>query len=153
SIQKALLKLSCLPVGMELFPAADDETWEFIKEQIDDSNYYIVLIAGRYGSLANDGVSFTEKEYNYALERGKSSIGFVHENRDNIPAGMTEKDPERRVKLDKFIQKVKDKPVRTFSNPHQLALEVTTSFVDMIRRKPAIGFVRENKTVDYRKYA
>jgi Domain of unknown function (DUF4062) len=42
-VQKALLKLNCLPVGMELFPAADDDTWEFIKEQINDSDYYVVL--------------------------------------------------------------------------------------------------------------
>jgi hypothetical protein len=65
-VQKALLKLNCLPVGMELFPAADDDTWEFIKEQIDDSDYYLILVGARYGSLAKDGVSFTEKEYNYA---------------------------------------------------------------------------------------
>jgi len=32
---------------MELFPAADDETWNFIKEQIDDADYYIVVLAGR----------------------------------------------------------------------------------------------------------
>ena len=58
-VQKALLKLNCLPVGMELFPAADDDTWEFIKQQIDDSDYYVVLVGGRYGSLAADGVSFS----------------------------------------------------------------------------------------------
>jgi hypothetical protein len=60
-VQKALLKLNCLPVGMELFPAADADTWEFIKDQINDSDYYVVLIAGRYGSLAEDGLSFMKK--------------------------------------------------------------------------------------------
>jgi hypothetical protein len=47
TVEKALLQLDCLPVGMELFPAADAETWEFIKSQIDDSDYYVVLVAGR----------------------------------------------------------------------------------------------------------
>lgn len=30
-VQKALLKLNCFPIGMELFGSADEETWEFIK--------------------------------------------------------------------------------------------------------------------------
>jgi hypothetical protein len=30
-VQKALLKLRCMPTGMELFGSADEETWEFIK--------------------------------------------------------------------------------------------------------------------------
>jgi len=41
-LQKALLKLHCLPIGMEL-SAANDETWQFIKRQIekaDDVNGY-----------------------------------------------------------------------------------------------------------------
>jgi len=152
-VQKALLKLNCLPVGMELFPAADDDTWDFIKDQINDSDYYVVLVAGRYGSLAQDGISFTEKEYDYAREREIPSIGFVHADRAKIPSGQTENDPKIVKKLDAFISKIKKRPVREFMTPHQLALEVTTSFVDLKRTKPRIGFVRTNEAVDYRKYA
>lgn len=68
-VPKALLKLNCLPVGMELFPTVDDETWDFMKEQINDTGYDVVLVAGRYGSRASHGISFTEKEYDYARER------------------------------------------------------------------------------------
>jgi hypothetical protein len=152
-VQKALLKLNCLPVGMELFPAADEETWEFIKKQIDDSDYYVVLVAGRYGSLAKDGVSFTEKEYDYAREKGIPSIGFVHADRSKIPSGQTDSDPEIRKKLDDFVDKVKQRPVREFMNPHQLASEVLSSFVDLKESKPREGFVRTNERVEYRKYA
>ena len=70
-VQKALLKLDCFPVGMELFPSADDETWEFIKRQIEESDYYVAIVAGRYGSLASDGLSYTQKEWEYAREIGK----------------------------------------------------------------------------------
>ena len=30
-VMQALLSLDCIPTGMELFPAADDESWELIK--------------------------------------------------------------------------------------------------------------------------
>jgi hypothetical protein len=152
-VEKALLKLNCLPVGMELFPAADDETWEFIKSQIADSDYYIVLVAGRYGSVAVDGRSFTEMEFDYALEVKKPTIGFVHANRGSIPRDKSEIDPERTAKLDLFMSKVRMRPVRHFSTPQELALEVTTSFVDLKARKPAVGFVRADQTVDFKKYS
>ena len=77
AVQKALLQLNCLPVGMELFPAADEETWSFIKSQIDDSDYYVVVVAGRYGSLAPGGLSYTEMEYDYAISRKKPAIAFI----------------------------------------------------------------------------
>ena len=152
-VQKALLKLNCLPVGMELFPAADDDTWDFIKQQINDLDYYVVLIGGRYGSLAPDGVSFTEKEFDYAREREVPSIDFIHGDRGAIPFSKTENNPEMRGKLDAFISKIRKRPVRTFTSPHQLAAEVTASFVDLKRTRPRTGFVRRDEVVEYKKYA
>jgi len=39
---QTLLELDCIPAGMELFPAADEEQWQFIRRVIDDCDYYIV---------------------------------------------------------------------------------------------------------------
>jgi uncharacterized protein DUF4062 len=135
---------------MELFPAADEETWNFVKTQIDDADYYVVLVAGRYGSLSSAGISFTEMEYDYAREKDIPSIGFIHADRSSIPSGKVDTDP---AKLDAFIKKLKTRPIREFTTPHQLALEVTTSFIDLKRVKPRVGFVRTNEAVEYKKYA
>jgi hypothetical protein len=35
---KAILELGHIPVGMEMFSAADDQQWEIIKKQIDQSD-------------------------------------------------------------------------------------------------------------------
>lgn len=56
---QALLELDCIPSGMELFPAADDDQWTLIKRVIDDCDYYIAIIAGRFGSAGPEGKSFT----------------------------------------------------------------------------------------------
>jgi uncharacterized protein DUF4062 len=138
---------------MELFPAADDETWNFIKSQIDDSDYYVVIVAGRYGSLAPDGLSFTEKEYDYALSKSKPVIGFIHGDPGSIPANKTDAIEPSKSKLALFSQKIKKRPVRQFLNPHTLALEVTISFVQLIRDRPAVGYVRTSEAVDYKRYA
>ena len=60
---QALLELDCIPVGMEIFPAANDDQWTFIKKVIDESDYYLLIIGNRYGSTDNMGISYTEKEY------------------------------------------------------------------------------------------
>ena len=75
---EALLELDCIPAGMELFPAADDDQWTLIKRVIDDCDYYLVIIAGRYGETGADGVSYTEKEYDYAISTEKPVIAFLH---------------------------------------------------------------------------
>ena len=36
---QALMEMDCIPAGMELFPAADEEQWEFIKRIIDDCGH------------------------------------------------------------------------------------------------------------------
>ncbi len=84
-IMQALLELDCIPAGMELFPASNDDQWSLIKGVIDDCDYYIVVIAGRYGSLSESGLSYTEMEYRYALETGKPVIAFLHKDPDALP--------------------------------------------------------------------
>jgi len=153
AVQKGLLQLGCFPVGMEIFPAADEETWDFIKSEINDSDYYVVLVAGRYGSEGAAGLSFTEMEYDYAIAQKKPAIGFVHADPGSIPMSKTETTAEARAKLQKFIEKIKKRPVRLFKNPHELALEVTTSFVQLIRDRPAVGYVRTDASVDFKKYS
>jgi hypothetical protein len=66
-VQQAVMELECIPAGMEAFPAIDEEQFEFIKKVIDDCDYYLLVIGGRYGSVSEEaGLSYTEMEYDYA---------------------------------------------------------------------------------------
>src|SRR4051794_2675392 len=84
---QTLMEMDCIPSGMELFPAADEEQWEFIKKVIDDCDYYLLILGGRYGSTTPEGISYTEKEYDYAISRGLKVLAFPHEDPDLIVAG------------------------------------------------------------------
>jgi hypothetical protein len=145
AVQKALLQLHCMPIGMELFGSADEETWDFIRRQIADCDYYVVVIADRYGSTAADGLSYTEKEYDYAREIKKPVLAFVHGDRKSIRRDKTEDDAEKRSKLEAFIQKVRRSPVSFFTAAHDLATQVTVSFVNLRDRCPAVGFIRADR--------
>src|SRR5688572_18900890 len=74
----ALLQMDCIPAGMELFPASD-EHWDFIRRVIEDCDYYLVFVAGRYGSTTTQGISFTEREFDHAFQIGIPILAFLHE--------------------------------------------------------------------------
>jgi hypothetical protein len=101
-VMQALLELDCIPAGMELFPATNEDQWTTIKKVIDDCDYYIVIIGGRYGSVGKDGISYTEKEYRYALEINKPIISFIHADPGIIPTKLTEATTEGKNKLNIF---------------------------------------------------
>jgi hypothetical protein len=42
-VMRALLELDCFPCGMEYFPASNDDQWSFIKDLIDQCDYYVVV--------------------------------------------------------------------------------------------------------------
>ena len=51
-----------------MFPAADSEQFEYIKTIINESDYYVLVVAGRYGSIAIQKKSLitqSSKEYPY----------------------------------------------------------------------------------------
>lgn len=139
---QALLELDCMPAGMELFPAANEDQWSVIKQVIDDCDYYIVVSAGRYGSLSPDGVAYTEREYRYALDQGKPVIGFLHRDIDSLPANQTERDPETRERLHQFHQLLRQKMCKFWSTPEELGSVVSRSLIRLIKTNPAVGWVR-----------
>ena len=69
-VMEALLQMNCFPIGMEYFNAADDSQWDVIKSLIDECDYYVLIIAGKYGSIdKSTGKSYTQKEYEYAVSK------------------------------------------------------------------------------------
>ncbi|MFT4271678.1 MAG: DUF4062 domain-containing protein [Pantoea sp.] len=143
---QTLMEMDCIPAGMELFPAIDEEQWEFIKKVIDDCDYYLLIIGGRYGSLANDGLSYTEKEFDYAVEKGLKITVLLHDDPDSLPAKKTEIIPESREKLLRFIDKAQTGRLRkTWKSPQDLPGLVALSMTKTIRTYPAVGWVRADK--------
>jgi Domain of unknown function (DUF4062) len=141
-IMQALLELDCMPAGMELFPAANDDQWTLIKKVINDCDYYIVIIAGRYGSIGPDGKSYTQMEYEYALERGKPIIAFLHKSPETLPAKVSEGTPEGRERLDKFRKMAQQKMCKYWQTPIDLGSVVSRSLVQLIKSNPAVGWVK-----------
>lgn len=144
----ALLELDCIPSGMELFPAADEDQWSLIKGVIDDCDYYIIIIGGRYGSIGPEGISYTEMEYRYALEKGKPIIAFLHKDPTSLPVKKTEKLPDGQKKLEALIQLTQKKMCKYWESAKELGSVVSRSLVSLQKNHPGIGWVKGNTISD-----
>lgn len=142
AVIQAILGLRHLPAGMEMFPAANDDQWTLIKRVIDESDYYVVVVAGMYGSVNAEGISYTELEYDYALEKGVPILGFVHREPGKIPAEKSEATQEARDKLAAFRAKVQRKTVKFFTTAEELRGLVAESLIYTIENDPREGWVR-----------
>ena len=46
-----ILRKGYYPAGMEWFHGIDEEQFEYIKQVIDDSDYYVLILGGLYGTI------------------------------------------------------------------------------------------------------
>lgn len=75
---EAILSARHIPAGMELFNAGNEAQLDVIRRWIDESDIYLLILGGRYGSVdSKSGKSFTELEYEYALETNKPVFAVV----------------------------------------------------------------------------
>ncbi len=144
-VSQALLRADCFPAGMELFPAADEEQFEFIKTIIDQSDYYILISAGRYGSIHPDtGLSYTEMEYDYAVKIGKPIIRLLHSDPFNELKGeFIEKTDAGKTALETFRNKLSEKKlVKFWQSETELGAEVLHGLMHLKKTKPTSGWIR-----------
>jgi hypothetical protein len=141
-----LLKLGHIPVGMENFSAADGRGWETITQTIDGSDYYLLVVGGRYGSIDPEfGISWTEREYDYAHAHGLPVLAFIRDKSgttlDKADVGSAAK------KLRAFIKKIESRHHReTWKEVADLTTKVNAAVVKAVQfdeeRKPRPGWYR-----------
>ena len=143
-----ILKMGHIPIGMEMFNPDNQEQWVQIQRNINESDYYLIIVAKRYGSLTRKHISYTEKEYNYAVRIGIPIIRLIMSENARVESQKMEDDPEKLVKLKKFITKLKKKPVAFWNDEGDFASKLISSVNYYIREYPREGWTKANSFVD-----
>lgn len=148
AVTETILNLRHIPVGMELFQASDESQWTHIQRRIEDCDYYLVIVAERYGSevkIKGQSKSYTQMEYEYAVKTGVPVAAFLLDPsvRGNWPQGRTE--PEKRAKVEKFRALCGKKLCQFWKTPDDLAAKVASSLQGLIREAPRKGWVRADQ--------
>lgn len=142
----ALLKAGFMPTGMEYFTATSKTQWEVIEKIIPECDYYIVIVAGKYGSIEPiSGISYTEKEYDLAVSSGVPTIGFLYKDVDGLSRAKTEDGDNYRKRLEAFREKIKNRMSDFWSNKDDLSAKVLASLHREVIDNPRMGWVRANE--------
>lgn len=146
-VRDTILNMLHFPVGMEVFGAADEEQWEIIKDTIDSSDYYVLIIAHRYGTIIpkgpDAGISYTEKEYRYAKEKGVPILAFLMD--DSVEVTLDKIDSEHKEELQKFKKDVLgSRLIEYWKTADDLAQKVSISLHKQMDRKKRPEWIRAN---------
>ena len=148
------LENNFIPVGMEQFHAAPASQWNVITKMIDECDFYLLVIGGRYGSIDEEaGISYTEKEYNYAKTKGLPVLVLIKE-----PSAITASEQDtgddrylKMQKLDEFRRRVKNdkNTVDFFTDLNSLRYAASPTFSNAIDYvDDNAGWVRYRDIVD-----
>ena len=146
-VRDAILSMYHFPVGMEMFGALDEDQWEVIKRDIDASDYYVLIIGKMFGSeVPGEGISYTQKEYRYAVEHGIPVLAFIMKDDAKVASTFQETEKDRIEKLKAFRKEVETgRTVSYWSNPDELAGQVISSLMRQIYRKQRPGWIRASE--------
>lgn len=147
-VQDTILSMYQFPIGMEMFSAADEEQWKIIRETIDSSDYFVLIIGHRYGSVIEEGeyagISYTEKEFRYALNKKIPVLAFLIDNSAAITPEKMERDSNKKEKLEQFIKEVKKgRNVQWWISKEDLANKVSVALFKEIDKGERAGWVRQ----------
>lgn len=137
---EAILTAGHIPAGMELFHAGDETQKELISEWIEDSDIYVLILGGRYGSLDSDGMGYTHWEYEKAKELGKPIFSLVL-TEDYLNKKVEDKKLKATDlsynddKLVTFRDEVMSKIVSNIDNIVQIEAEVIKSINRIIKKR------------------
>lgn len=149
---EAVLLADHIPAGMELFSAGDKSQLDVIRKWIRDSDIFMLILGGRYGSIEPDsGLSYIELEYNYAQSLNKPFFavvlsGSALERKAKSSSDVFEKD--NRTKYDAFKQRVLGKISSLVDDEKDIKLYAFKAISDAIENNKLAGWVRESEAVN-----
>jgi hypothetical protein len=150
---EAILSSGHIPAGMELFSAGDESQMTVIKRWIDESDIYLLILGGRYGSIESASKkSYTHLEFEYALQTGKPLFSVVISEKaleEKIKVlGLGAIEQNFSAELGKFKKLVLSNLVKFWDDKKDIKIAIHETLADMIYRRQLTGWVRGNKSVD-----
>jgi hypothetical protein len=150
---EAILTAGHFPAGMELFTAGDESQMDAIKQWIDESDIYLLILGGRYGSIEpKSGKSYTHLEYEYALQQEKPLFAcvlteeFIDEKVKGVGKSVLEMSAPN--KLNEFRALVLSTLVKMCEDTKDIKIAVGETLANLARSDKLIGWVRASSHVD-----
>jgi hypothetical protein len=152
---QAILTAGHIPAGMELFAAGDQSQIEVIRQWISESDVFLLILGGRYGSVEPSiGKSYIHLEYEHAVSLNKPLFSLVITEDYLTQKAKTAKDPTSVIEQEHYAQwkafkaTVLKKLVRFWSDPRDIKLHILETLGEFMRRQELIGWIRGDQAVN-----
>lgn len=143
---EGILSSNNIPAGMELFKAGNRSQWDTIKKWINDSDIYMLILGGRYGSIEPlSGKSYTQLEYEYAVEQGIPVFATVLSEtflREKASTGEKVYETENRHLYDQFKKMVMSRMVKMVDDCKDIVIAIHASIADLKEDYDFDGWIR-----------
>lgn len=151
---EAILDAGHITAGMELFKAGNESQLKTIYRWIDESDVYMLILGGRYGSIETKSEkSYTQLEYEYALSKNIPVFSVVLSqsfltnkiNSLGLSNTMEQVAPD---KYQTFKSLVMSKIIREVDDCKDIKLAVHSTLNEFMRDYTLTGWVRNNNEND-----
>lgn len=143
----AILSAGHIPAGMELFTAGDESQMNVIKRWIEESDVFLLILAGRYGSIEPEtGKSYIQLEYEHALSLKKPHFAIVMKDealdKKVFHKGKSVLELNKPDKLEEFKSLVKSKMVEFFEDTKDIHIAIKNTLSDFEKKEEIVGWIR-----------
>ncbi|AWK86232.1 DUF4062 domain-containing protein [Azospirillum thermophilum] len=147
---KTVVDLLHIPLGMERFISSAGDKISYIKKQIDQADYFFLILGVRYGEKEkSSGKSYTELEYEYALSQKIPVIAFVmteEARKESISRNPSIIDGDDTEAFIRFRNRVQADPiVMPWKDRSELAVFCQRALIHHFEFTPRPGWVRFNE--------
>ena len=144
AVINCLLDNGCIPVGMEQFHGVPMNQWDYIKKMLDNSDYCVLILAGKYGSIEGDsGIGYTEKEFDYAVANKIPVIRLLYKDLGLLNVNQSETDSVKKEKLLAFRKKAEQGSLADYyESIDDLKNKVSIAIHKAIKYCPRPGWIR-----------
>lgn len=151
---QAILDAGHIPAGMELFKAGNESQLKTIYKWIDESDVYMLILGGRYGSIEEkSGKSYTQLEYEYALNKDIPVFAVVLSesflttkiNLLGLSDVTEQKAPEKYKSFKEFVM---SKIIREVDDCKDIKITIHSTLNDFMNEYNLVGWVRNNNEND-----
>lgn len=151
---QAIVKMGHIPAGMELFKAGASQ-WQTITKWIDESDIYVLILGGKYGSInTNEGKAYTHLEYEYALSTGMPVFALVLSDKflDSKEKERSEEEvyeKENVEKYNEFKKLVLSKIVKFVDDIKDIHIEMQDNITSIAQERKLLGWSKGDNTENY----
>lgn len=147
---QAILDAGHIPAGMELFKAGNESQLKTIYKWIDESDVYLLILGGRYGSIETETAkSYTQLEYEYAFSKDIPiftvvlSQSFLTNKINSLGLSNT----IEQVATDKyqsFKSLVMSKIIREVDDCKDIKIAIYTTLKEFLENYDLVGWIKGN---------